>query len=422
MSDAFQPPRGTLDWLPDRQAARRAMIERFRALCEGAGYREAATPVFEDKTLFSRTAGESSEVVGKEMYLFEDQGERTMALRPEFTASLMRLYLDSGLSREAQPVRLWCAGSCYRYAAVQRGRYREFTQVDAEAIGSEDPAVDAELIALQMRWYGALGLDGIELRINTIGDRGDREPYLALLRAYLDEHLGDVDAEVRRQRDLNPLRAFDTKDPASAAVMADAPKLSDHVSGAAREHFAAVRAFLDARGIAYVVDPTLVRGLDYYTRTTWEVAWPELGAQSGIGGGGRYDGLAESIGGPATPGVGFASGVERVLLALEDQGRLPAPERGVDAFFAVFCDAARPALHALLDEARDAGVVCEADLAGRAAKGQLKQADRIGAARTVVCGDDEWARRVCLVRDMASGEQTEVALDALVALLIDAKG
>ena len=422
MSDAFQPPRGTLDWLPDRQAARRAMIERFRALCEGAGYREAATPVFEDKTLFSRTAGESSEVVGKEMYLFEDQGERTMALRPEFTASLMRLYLDSGLSREAQPVRLWCAGSCYRYAAVQRGRYREFTQVDAEAIGSEDPAVDAELIALQMRWYGALGLDGIELRINTIGDRGDREPYLALLRAYLDEHLGDVDAEVRRQRDLNPLRAFDTKDPASAAVMADAPKLSDHVSGAAREHFAAVRAFLDARGIAYVVDPTLVRGLDYYTRTTWEVAWPELGAQSGIGGGGRYDGLAESIGGPATPGVGFASGLERVLLALEDQGRLPAPERGVDAFFAVFCDAARPALHALLDEARDAGVVCEADLAGRAAKGQLKQADRIGAARTVVCGDDEWARRVCLVRDMATGEQTEVPLDALVTQLIDAKG
>lgn len=422
MSDAFQPPRGTLDWLPDRQAARRAMIERFRALCEGAGYREAATPVFEDKTLFSRTAGESSEVVGKEMYLFEDQGERTMALRPEFTASLMRLYLDSGLSREAQPVRLWCAGSCYRYAAVQRGRYREFTQVDAEAIGSEDPAVDAELIALQMRWYGALGLDGIELRINTIGDRGDREPYLALLRAYLDEHLGDVDAEVRRQRDLNPLRAFDTKDPASAAVMADAPKISEHISAAAQEHFAAVRAFLDARGIAYVVDPTLVRGLDYYTRTTWEVAWPELGAQSGIGGGGRYDGLAESIGGPATPGVGFASGVERVLLALEDQGRLPAPERGVDAFFAVFCDAARPALHALLDEARDAGVVCEADLAGRAAKGQLKQADRIGAARTVVCGDDEWARRVCLVRDMASGEQTEVALDALVALLIDAKG
>ena len=422
MSDAFQPPRGTLDWLPARQAARHAMIERFRAICEGSGYREVATPVFEDKALFSRTAGESSEVVGKEMYLFEDQGERTMALRPEFTASLVRLYLDNGLSREAQPVRVWCAGSCYRYAAVQRGRYREFTQVDAEAIGSDDPAVDAELIALQLRWYAALGLDGIELRINTIGDRGDREPYLALLRAYIDAHLDEVDEDVRRQRDLNPLRAFDTKDPASQAVMAGAPKIADHVSADAQAHFAAVRAFLDARGIAYTVDPTLVRGLDYYTRTTWEVAWPALGAQSGIGGGGRYDGLAESIGGPATPGVGFASGVERVLLALEEQGRLPAVDRPVDAFFAILSEDARPRLHALLDEARDAGLVCEADLAGRAAKGQFKQADRVGAARTVVCGDDEWARGTCLVRDMATGEQTEVPLDALVAQLIDAKG
>ena len=422
MSSDFQPPRGTLDWLPARQAARSEMLRRFAAICADAGYAETATPVFEEKELFARTAGESSEVVGKEMYLFEDQGERVLALRPEFTASLMRMYLGNGLSREAQPVRIWCAGSCYRYAAVQRGRYREFTQVDAEAIGSDDPAVDAELIALQLRWYEALGLEGVELRINTIGDRGDREPYLALLRAYLDDHLGDVDDEVRRQRDLNPLRAFDTKDPASQAVMADAPKIADHVSPAAQEHFAAVRAFLDARGIAYAVDPTLVRGLDYYSRTTWEAAWPELGAQSGIGGGGRYDGLAESIGGPPTPGVGFASGVERVLLALEDQGRLPAPERRVDAFFMILSDDARPALHALMDRARAAGVACEADLAGRAAKGQMKQADRVGAARTVVCGDDEWARRVCLVRDMASGEQTEVALDDLVAQLADAKG
>jgi histidyl-tRNA synthetase len=305
---------------------------------------------------------------------------------------------------------------------VQRGRYREFTQVDAEAIGSDDPAVDAELIALQLRWYAALGLEGVELRINTIGDKGDREPYLAILRAYLDEHLEHVDDEIRRQRDLNPLRAFDTKDPASQAIMAKAPKISEHVSAEAQAHFAAVRAFLDARGIAYTVDPTLVRGLDYYSRTTWEVAWPELGAQSGIGGGGRYDGLAASIGGPATPGVGFASGVERVLLALEDQGRLPAPAHRVDAFFAIFNDGARPALHALLDRARDAGVVCEADLAGRAVKGQMKQADRIGAARTVVCGDDEWARQVCLVRDMASGEQLEVPLDGLVEFLVNAKG
>ena len=421
MADGFQAPRGTLDWLPERSAARRAMIERFRQIFEGAGYGEAMTPIFEDKALFARTAGESSEVVGKEMYLFEDQGGREMALRPEFTASIVRLYLENGLSRDPQPVRLWSAGNCYRFAAVQRGRYREFTQVNAEAIGSDDPAIDAELIALQLRWFESLGLDGLEVRLNTIGDRADREPYLDQLRAYIDAHSSEVDDEVRRQRDLNPLRAFDTKDPASAAIMADAPKITDAVSDEAAAHFAAVRSFLDARGVNYTLDPTLVRGLDYYSRTTWEISWPALGAQSGIGGGGRYDGLAELIGGAPTPGVGFACGIERVLLALEDQDRSPAPERQMDVFFAIFYDAARPRLHALMDQARARGVAAEADLAGRAVKGQMKQADRIGAALTVVCGDDEWARSVCVVRSMASGEQTEVSLDELVEHLHNAK-
>ena len=421
MGEGFQAPRGTLDWLPERSAARRAMIERFRQIFEGAGYGEAMTPIFEDKALFARTAGESSEVVGKEMYLFEDQGGRELALRPEFTASMVRLYLEHGLSREAQPVRLWSAGNCYRFAAVQRGRYREFTQVNAEAIGSDDPAIDAELIALQLRWFESLGLDGLEVRLNTIGDRADRGPYLDTLRAYIDAHGADVDDEVRRQRDLNPLRAFDTKDPASAEIMASAPKITDAVSAEAATHFAAVRSFLDARGVNYTLDPTLVRGLDYYSRTTWEISWPALGAQSGIGGGGRYDGLAELIGGAPTPGVGFACGIERVLLALEDQNRSPAPARQMDAFFAVFCAAARPRLHALMDQARARGVNAETDLAGRGVKGQMKQADRIGAALTVVCGDDEWARSVCLVRTMTTGEQTEVSLDELVEHLHNAK-
>lgn len=419
MSDGFQAPRGTLDWLPERARARRAMIEAFRDLAETAGFGEAMTPVFEDKALFARTAGESSEVVGKEMYVFEDQGGRELALRPEFTASMVRLYLEHGLHREPLPVRLWSAGSCYRFAAVQRGRYREFTQVNAEALGSADPAVDAELIALQVRWFERLGLDGLEVRLNTIGDAADRAPYLAELRAYLDAHLDDVDDEVSRQRDLNPLRAFDTKDPASAAVMAGAPKIADAVSAEAAEHFEQVRAFLDARGIAYVLDPTLVRGLDYYSRTTWEVAWPALGAQSGIGGGGRYDGLAELIGGPPTPGVGFACGVERVLLALEDQGRLPGAPRPVDAFFLITAPEARPALHAAMDAARARGVVCEADLAGRSAKGQGKQADRLGAAWIVACDDDAWTRRVVRVRAARGGDETEVPLDRLVEHLTE---
>jgi histidyl-tRNA synthetase len=420
VSEPIAAPRGTLDWLPPRSGARRAMVGSFAERLERAGYREAATPVFEDRALFARTAGESSEVVGKEMYAFEDRGERPLALRPEFTASIVRAYLEHGLSREPQPARLWSAGSCYRYAAVQRGRYREFTQVNAEAIGSPDPAVDAELIALQVGWFAALGLEGLEIRLNTLGDPADRGPYLERLRAYIDQRRDEVDEDVRRQRDLNPLRAFDTKDPASAAVMAEAPLIVDAIGDEAAEHFAQVRAFLDARGIPYVLDPRLVRGLDYYARTTWEIAWPALGAQSGIGGGGRYDGLAELIGGPPTPGVGFACGVERVLLALEAQERLPGAPPRCDAFFMVLVPDARPRLHALMDAAREAGLACEADLAGRAAKGQMRQADRVGAARTVVCGDDEWARGTCLVRDMQSGEQVEVALDDLVVHLVRA--
>jgi histidyl-tRNA synthetase len=422
MGDGPAAPRGTIDWLPPRSDARRALIDDFARLVRRARYREVATPVFEEETLFRRTAGESSEVVGKEMYAFEDLGGRTLALRPEFTAPVMRAYLEHGLSREPQPVRLWSAGSCYRYAAVQRGRYREFTQVNAEAIGSDDPAVDAELIGLQMAWYAGLGLDGVELRINSIGDRVDREPYLERLRAYLAEHLDDVDEDVRRQRDLNPLRAFDTKDPASAAVMADAPVLLDHLGEPAASHFDEVRRFLDARGIAYVVDPTLVRGLDYYTRTTWEVSWAPLGAQSGIGGGGRYDGLAEAIGGAPTPGVGFASGLERVLVALEDQGNLPDTTPTCDVFFVILSPELRPGLHAAMAELRAAGATCEADLAGRSAKGQFKQADRSGAALAVVCGDDEAARGVVRLKDMVDGDEQEVPRENLVERLLDRIG
>lgn len=418
MTEPPKAPRGTIDWLPPRAAARSALIAHFAEHLERAAYREAATPVFEEVGLFARTAGASSEVVGKEMYTFEDRGGRTLALRPEFTASIMRAYLEHGLSREAQPVRLWSAGSCYRYAAVQRGRYREFTQVNAEALGSGDPAVDAELIVLQVGWYRSLGLDGVELRINSIGDPADREPYLAELRAYLDGHRDALDDEVLRQRDLNPLRAFDTKDPASAAVLADAPKVLDHIGPAAADHFAQVRAFLSARGIDYRIDPTLVRGLDYYTRTTWEIAWPPLGAQSGIGGGGRYDGLAEAIGGPSVPAVGFASGVERVLLACEEQAVGPVAERECDVFLVVLEDSLRPDLHALLDELRARGLTCEADLAGRSAKGQFKQADRVGAALCVICGDDEAARGVVLVRDMESGDEEAVPREAAVERVV----
>jgi histidyl-tRNA synthetase len=420
LSAAFQTPRGTLDWLPAQMRGRRHVVERARDLFERAGYREVATPVFEDTGLFQRTSGEGSEVVQKEMYSFEDKGGRPLSLRPELTASLVRAYLEHGLSRQPQPVKIWTVGACYRYNAVQRGRLREFHQFDAEAIGSTDPAVDAELIALQAAWYADLGLDGLELELNSIGDTADRGPYLATLVEYLDRHLGELSDDVRRQRDTNPLRAFDTKDERSQAIMADAPKISDHLSLAAQEHFEAVRGLLDARGVRYRVEPALVRGLDYYTRTAWEFKWPPLGAQSTIGGGGRYDGLAEAIGGAPTPGVGFGAGLERLLLALgEDAGGSEPP---ADVFFAILHPPARPRLLALLDEARGAGLRAEADLAGRGTKGQFKQADRVGARLTVVAGEDEWERGVAALRDMTTGEQIEVPLDGLVPALAERIG
>ena len=414
---SFKAPGGTMDWLPPRSEARRALVESARLHFERAGFREVRTPVFEETALFARSSGEGSEVVQKEMYTFADRGGRSLTLRPELTAPIVRAYLEHGLSREPQPVKLWTCASCYRYNRTQRGRYREFSQFDAEAIGSEDPALDAELIALQASWYRGLGISGLELELNSIGDVGDRPRYPGLLRAFLDRHLDELQEDVRRQRDVNPLRAFDTKDERSRRILAEAPLISDHLSPEAAEHFREVRRHLDARGVAYRHEPTLVRGLDYYARTTWEFKWPPLGAQSTIGAGGRYDGLAELVGGPRTPGVGFGAGVERLLLALEDQGLRPTVEGGVDVFFAVFDEEARPRLLALMDEARAAGLRCDADFAGRGVKGQLKHADRLGARLTVVCGGDEWARGCAAVKDMASGGQEEVALDDLVGRL-----
>ena len=301
MSDAFQSPRGTLDWLPGPMRARRLVTERAREIFERAGYREVATPVFEDTGLFVRTSGEGSEVVQKEMYSFQDKGERPLSLRPELTAPLMRAYVGHGMSRLPQPVRLWTVGACYRYNAVQRGRLREFHQFDAEAIGSVDPATDAELIALQAAWYDSLGIEGLELELNSVGDAPDRGPYLAALVEYLDRHLGELSEDVRRQRDTNPLRAFDTKDERSAGD--HGRRAEDHRPPVGRRRGSTSRPCrdADARGVAFRVEPTLVRGLDYYTRTAWEFKWPPLGAQSTIGGGGRYDGLAEAIGGPRRP-------------------------------------------------------------------------------------------------------------------------
>jgi histidyl-tRNA synthetase len=413
---------GIHDWPPERMALQRAVTEAAREIFERAGYEEIGVPVLEATELFVRTSGEGSEVVTKEMYSFADRGDRAVSLRPEFTAGIVRSYLELGMSRRPQPVRVFTVGNAWRFNRPQRGRYREFVQFDVEAIGSADPAVDAELIALQMAWLTAIGMDGLELEINSIDTFAGRSAYVEELRAFIDAHRADLDPDVLRLRDVNPLRAFDTKDPGSQAVLAGAPKITDRLTPEADAHFRQVLAFLDARGVRYTVAKALVRGLDYYTHTAWEIKWPALGAQSTVSGGGRYDGFAEILGGPPTPGIGFAAGIDRIVLALEDLGRataLVAGRRRCDVFAVITADAARPRLHALLDELRVAGMRAEADLAGRSEKGQGKQAERVDARVVLRCGDAEWARGVVHVHDRERDASRELPLDGLVAWLTE---
>ena len=412
MSQEFQAPRGTLDWYGARAALRRAVLDAARDVFEAAGYGQVVTPTFEDTGVFARTSGEGSDVVRKEMYSFTDRSGRPLTLRPEGTAGVMRAYLEH-MTRLPQPVKLWYEVPMFRYAAVQKGRYREHYQFGAEAIGSDDPAVDAELIGLQRRWYEGVGVTGLRLLVNSIGDGKCRPAYLELLVRFLDAHADELCDECRERRDVNPLRTFDCKEKGCRAIMASAPKITDHLCDECAAHFADVRAHLDARDVSYAVDPGLVRGLDYYTRTAWEWQWPELGAQSTLSGGGRYDGLAEQLGGRPTPGVGFGAGVERLVLTLEETGAGPALGRSLDALFAVLADAARPRIHAAMDDVRAAGIRCDAAYGGRRLKRALELADRRGIPTVVIVGDDEWAAGEATVRDMTTGDQRRVALDRL---------
>ncbi len=412
MSQEFQAPRGTLDWYGARAALRRAVLDAARDVFEAAGYSQVVTPTFEDTGVFARTSGEGSDVVRKEMYSFTDRSGRPLTLRPEGTAGVMRAYLEH-MTRLPQPVKVWYEVPMFRYAAVQKGRYREHYQFGAEAIGSDDPAVDAELIGLQRRWYEGVGVSGLRLLVNSIGDGNCRPAYLELLVTFLDEHADELCEECRERRDVNPLRTFDCKEKGCRAIMASAPKITDHLCDECAAHFADVRAHLDARDVSYAVDPGLVRGLDYYTRTAWEWQWPELGAQSTLSGGGRYDGLAEQLGGRPTPGVGFGAGVERLVLTLEETGAGPPLGRSLDALFAVLADDARPTVHAAMDDVRAAGVRCDAAYGGRRLKRALELADRRGIPTVVIVGDDEWAAGEATVRDMTTGDQRRVALDRL---------
>ena len=397
MASKFQAPRGTFDVLPE-QARARARLQRAAAdIFSRAGYETIATPAFEDTALCERGVGKSTDIVRKEMFTFEDKGERSLTLRPEGTASICRAYLEHGMHKLAQPVKLSYLGPFFRHERPQAGRYRQFHQLGIECIGTDSPLADAEVIMLLSDLLGELGVPGVELRLGSLGSFESRRTYLEDLKVHLHAHEGELSEDVRERIDLNPLRAFDSDHEGTRAVMASAPTIVGQLAGEDAEHFAEVRALLDASGVAYVVDPTLVRGLDYYSRTIFSFVCDALGAQSEIGGGGRYDGLVEQLGGPATPAVGFAAGIERILLALDEE--VPAPGR--DAFIAIANPNQRGRAMALAVELRHAGISVEVDLAERALKGQLKHANRIGAARVLILEADGSTQ----LRDMETGEQ-----------------
>jgi histidyl-tRNA synthetase len=403
MAERFKAPRGTFDVLPDDARLRRRIEHVAARALEIAGYGRIEVPVFEDTDLFARGVGESTDIVQKQMFSFEDQGGRSLTLRPEATASVCRAYLEHGMQKLPQPVKLWTQGPFFRHERPQAGRYRQFAQIDAEAIGSDSPDVDAELILLAADVISELGVEGVRLRLGSLGTPAARAAYLDELREYLRAHQSELSDEVRSRIDANPLRAFDADHEGTRRVMDEAPTLLERLDREDGEHFDAVRGQLDRNGLDYEIDPTLVRGLDYYTRTVFEFECERLGAQSGIGGGGRYDGLIEQLGGPPTPGCGWALGVDRIALALESAGGAE-PER--DGVFVVAGDEAREGALALVTELRRSGIRADLDLAGRAIKGQMKQADRFGARYALILGGGSKAT----LRDMSSGEEREIDL------------
>jgi histidyl-tRNA synthetase len=387
----FEAPRGTHDILPADAPLWRHVVHEAERMCALYGYRPIQTPVFEDTELFARTSGQGSDVVTKEMYTFTDRSDRSLTLRPDATAPINRAYLEHGLHREPQPQKLYTIASIYRYGRPQKGRFREHWQLSVEAIGSDDPALDAEVIQLYAALLDRLGVTEWRLELNSIGDANCRPAYVDRLREWLAEHESELDQETRDQARRNPLRALDNfaaKPPHVREVLARAPAIGDALCDECREHFAAVRRYLDAYGVEYELVPTLVRGLDYYTRTTFEFVGPEHGAQSVICGGGRYDGLIEEIGGPPTPALGFGAGIERLLIALEEADARPPEVERIEVFIATEESAPRELVLRWLKELRVHGVAADTDYAGRSLRGQLTQAGRLGAATTLIVRPD----------------------------------
>ena len=413
-------PKGAPDWLPPASARFNAVESSLLSTAGLYGYERVRTPIFEHTEVFTRGVGDTTDVVQKEMYTFTDRGGRSITLRPESTAGIMRAALSAGVPRAGGlPVKYAYSSEHFRYERPQAGRQRQHTSVGVEALGSDDPELDAEVVLLGWRALQRAGLDSVVLRLNNLGDRDDRSAYHERLNAYLDRFADRLPPDVAERRARNPLRAFDSKAPGMAEIMADAPLLPDHVSAEAKAHHEVVVARLESAGVPISHDPQLVRGLDYYNRTTFEYQVRSLGAQDAVGGGGRYDGLAQDLGwGERFPGIGFGLGVDRIVLALGDDGpALP----GRVAVFVVVTDASLSAeAFALLGDLREGGLSADRAYGGRSVKAQMKTADRSGARFVVLLGPDEVARGVVAIRDLKTGEQRETERSAAVAELSSA--
>ena len=409
----FRAPKGTRDILWPDSARWRALVDVFADVAGSAGYLEVIPPMFEHVEVFQRL-GEATDVVRKEMYSFEDKGGRTIALRPEQTASVVRAFAEH---RPPVPWKAWYAGPNFRYERAQKGRFRQFDQVGVEALGPEDAHLDAEVIALAWRFYERLGLRRVTLLVNSLGSTDDRQRYVAALRTHFEAHLDALSEESRATLDTNPLRVLDSRREADADLVAAAPNMADHLGDDSVIHFSQVTDALGALGVPFTVAPRLVRGLDYYVRTTFEFAAEALdAAQNAVGGGGRYDGLAEDLGAPSTPGVGFALGVDRTLLACDAEGVFEAPSAAVDVF--VVDTTGGNLAVVLTDRIRTAGLRADRSWDDRSMKAQMKAADRSGAALAVIVGDDERDAGTVTVRDLrGDAGQEAVALDSMIDTL-----
>ncbi|AGB41755.1 histidyl-tRNA synthetase [Halobacteroides halobius DSM 5150] len=410
----YQAPRGTNDMLPQDTANWQYLEDIAKEIFSTYNYQEIRTPIFEQTALFQRGIGEATDIVEKEMYTFEDKGDRSLTLRPEGTASVMRSFLENKIYGQAQPTKYYYMGPMFRYERPQSGRYRQFHQLGVEVLGTDDPAVDAEIIALGMQILERLELDDLEVRLNSVGCPDCRSQYRDKLLDYFKPYLDQLCSDCQDRYERNPLRILDCKEDRDKEFMSDVPKLYEELCNECEDHFAGVQEYLDLLDIDYILDATLVRGLDYYTKTAFEVIYKGLGAQDTVFGGGRYDGLAQEVGGRDIPGVGFAMGMERVLLTVEEQEIDLAIDDSIDLFITTIGEEAKKAAFSYLYQLRQANLKVEMDYLGRSVSGQMKHADRNNAEYSIILGGNELESGVATIKNMKTGDQEEVALDNLV--------